>query len=158
VTIDLRAARACAWCGSPLDPDAPGRRLYCSVACRQDRGHYVEAEPGLRARLAELEAAASNYRGKVPTSSSTSCTTSGAPSPTRQRRRGRPDESGRPLPRRPPELGPRHVPSLLREGRPCRPPGRALDALAAAADVRAMRRDVRPGQGRPRPLLRQAVP
>jgi hypothetical protein len=67
VTIDLRAARACAWCGSPLDPDAPGRRLYCSVACRQDRGHYVEAEPGLRARLAELVAAASNYRGKVPT-------------------------------------------------------------------------------------------
>jgi hypothetical protein len=67
VTIDLRAARACAWCGSPLDPDAPGRRLYCSVACRQDRGHYVEAEPGLRARLAELEAAASNDRGAVPT-------------------------------------------------------------------------------------------
>jgi hypothetical protein len=67
VTADLRAVRSCSWCGQPLPPDAPGRRAYCGIPCRQDAGHYREALPRWQGRLAELEAAAAGYRGQVPT-------------------------------------------------------------------------------------------
>ena len=54
---------ACAWCGHPFRPNSIGRpRRYCSVGCRTEHGHYVEALPGLTARLAELEASAARYR------------------------------------------------------------------------------------------------
>ncbi len=55
----------CAWCAEPFTPDY--RRRYCSKACRLAMGHYLEAAPGWRAQLAQLDAAAAGWvRHKKP--------------------------------------------------------------------------------------------
>jgi hypothetical protein len=59
---------SCAWCGKTFPPNTFGRpRVYCDLECRQEHGRYTEALPRWRADLAESEAAAAGYRGKVPT-------------------------------------------------------------------------------------------
>jgi hypothetical protein len=65
--VTTATIRACDWCRRSFIPNTIGRpRRYCSVACRRDHGHYVDALPGWTARLADLEASAASYR-RIPT-------------------------------------------------------------------------------------------
>ncbi len=67
MTTSLHVVPACAWCGHPFEPNTFGRpRVYCSIGCRQDAGHYREDLPRWQADLAQLEASARGYRGTVP--------------------------------------------------------------------------------------------